>query len=241
MPGRDRLAEELGVAKDTVAQALNYLAGEGVIELKPKSGAWPLPERRPARWPIDVATIRRHPRGYLLGAGTGDWEPIGNPEVVRVPCPADVAPLLADDVDPVDQGAEVVGRRRVVGPGYAVQLTITYLAPRLVEVLPVVAAVDTGPGGWIERVEQHFDAPVHAEWFALSRAPTRDEAQLFALPTGASVLQVRRVIANTTGKPFAVEVVVWDARRVELVGVMRRDTSAEWPVHPATMRNSPGE
>jgi DNA-binding GntR family transcriptional regulator len=243
LPGRDRLAEEFGAGNNTMSQALAALAAEGVIEIRPQSGAYPLPpeRRQPARWQVDIGTIRRHPRGYLMGAGTGDWEPIGNPEVVRVPCPADVAVLLADDLNPVDEGDEVVGRRRVVGPGYAVQLTTTYLAPRLVEVLPVVAAVDTGPGGWIERVEAEFDTPVHAEWFALSRPPVADEVKLFELPAGAPVLQVRRLISTAQGKPYAVDVVVWDARRVELVGTMRRDTSAEWPVPPASMRNSPGE
>lgn len=242
LPGRDRLARELRVARDTVAEALTYLAGEGALVVKHRSGAYPLPpdQRRPSRWQVDVGTIRRSPRrGYLMGAGTGEWEPIGDPEVVRVPCPADVAVLLADDVDPVDQGDEVVGRRRVVGPGYAVQLTTTYLAPRLVEVLPVVADVDTGPGGWIDRVEEHFGTPVHAEWFALSRPPVPDEIALFGLPAGSPVLQVRRVISSATGKPYAVDVMVWDARRVELVGEMSRDTSAAWPVEPAAMRNSP--
>lgn len=243
LPGRDRLAEEFAAGNDTVSQALAVLVARGVIEIKPKSGAYPLPadQRRPARWQVDIGTIRRHPRGYLMGAGTGDWEPIGAPEVVRVPCPADVAELLADELNPVGEGDEVVARRRTVGPGHAVQLTTTYLAPRLVEVLPVVAAVDTGPGGWIERVEEEFDRPVAAEWFAVSRPPTDDEVKLFDLPGNASVLQVRRVISTGEGKPYAVDVVVWDARRVELVGTMRRDTSAEWPVPPATMRNSPGE
>lgn len=243
MRGRDRLARELGVGRETVSEAIKYLAAEGVVEVRPRSGVYPVPvdQRRPARWQIDVGTIRRHPRGYLMGAGTGDWEPIGTPEVVREPVPADVALLLADDVTPIVEGDQVVVRRRAVGPGYAVQLTSTHLAPRLVEQLPVVADRDTGPGGWIDRVEQHFDAPITAEWFARSRPPKPDEVTLFGLSGGDSVLQLHRLISTTSGTPVAVEVVVWDARRVELVGTMRRDTSATWPVPRATMRNSPGD
>jgi GntR family transcriptional regulator len=243
MTGRDRLARELGVARDTVAEAVTHLAAEGAVEVRPRGGVFPLPldQRRPARWKVDVGTIRRHPRGYLMGAGTGSWSPIGTPEVVRVPVPAEVALLLADDLTPLAEGEQVVARRRVVGPGYAVQRTATYLAPRLVEQLPVVADVDTGAGGWIDRVEQHFGSPVSAEWFAFSRPPAADEVTLFGLPAGSWVLQLYRLITTSANAPLAVEAAVWDARRVELVGRMHRDTSATWPVSPATMRNSPGD
>jgi len=243
LPGRDRLAREFGAGSDTMTQTLTYLRAEGVIEILPKSGAWPVSreQRRPARWQIDVGTIRRSPRGYLMGAGTGDWSPIGQPEVERVPLPADVALLLADEVSPLVEGDQAVVRRRVVGPGYAVQLTSTYLSPRLVEQFPVVADVDTGAGGWIDRVEEHFGSPVSAEWSAYGRRPTPDEVELFELPAGASVLQLYRLITTSADTPLAVEVAVWDARRVELVGRMHRDTSATWPVPPATMRNSPGD
>ncbi len=243
LPGRNRLTQEFRAATDVVAQAVAFLAGEGVVVIVPKSGVWPVPreERRPARWPVDVGTIRRSPRGYLMGAGTGDWSPVGDPEVARVPVPADVALLLSDEVTPVAAGDQVFVRRRAVGPGYAVQLTNTYLAPRLVEQLPVVADADTGAGGWIDRVEQHFGSPVSAEWSSFPRRAEPAEAELFDLPAGGQVLQLHRSITTSADTPLAVEVVVWDARRVVLVGTMRRDTSATWPVPPAVMRNSPGE
>lgn len=241
IPGKNRLAEEFGCSLDVVGQALALLAAEGVLDVVPRSGSFPLPrdQRRQGRWAVDLTSIRRHPRGYLLSAGTGDWEPIGAPRVLVVPCPADVAELLVTDVHPVDEGGEVVARRRVVGPGYPVQLTTTYLAPKLVEVVPVVGERDTGPGGWLERVEEYFGAPFTGQWWASSRPPTPDEAETFGLPPQVWVLVAVRLI-SATARPAAVEVVVWDARRVELVGEMTRREGAAWPPPPATMTNSPG-
>lgn len=241
IPGKTRLAEEFVCSLDVVGQALALLAAEGVLEVVPRSGSRPLPadQRQPRRWSVELNTIRRHPRGYLLSAGTGDWEPIGLPEVLAVPCPADVAALLDHDVNRVDDGAEVVARRRVVGPGYPVQLTTTYLAPRLVELVPVVGQRDTGPGGWLDRIEDFFGAPFTGRWWASSRPPTPAEADTFGLPPQVWVLVAVRLI-SATGAPAAVEVVVWDARRVELVGEMTRRDDAAWPPPPATMSNSPG-
>lgn len=242
IPGVRPLAEDLGVARPTVSEALNYLVGEGVLEVRAQSGHYPAENPHPGRFVVDLNTIRRHPRGYLLSAGTGDWEPTSPPAVLGVPCPAPVAVMLSEYEHQVEAGAAVVARRRSVGPGYPVQLTTTYLAPSLVAELPVVGAVDTGPGGWIDRVEEHFDAPFEGRWFATSRTPQADEARELGV-TGPLTLpwvtEVRRLI-SVSGRPVAVEVVVWDARRVELMGEMRRDTTATWPVEPATMRNSPG-
>jgi GntR family transcriptional regulator len=241
LPGRDRLAVEFGAGNSTVTQALAYLAAEGVIRIKPQSGAYPVPdaERTPEPWRVDLSTIRRNGRGYLLGAGTGDWAPTAAPEVVTVPCPRGVAVELGTDEHPVDEGDEVVARRRVVGPGYPVQATTTYLAPRLVEVLPVVGTRDTGPGGWLERLEEHFAAPFTGEWSACSRTATAAEALTFDLPPGVPVVEARRVI-GVVGSPVAVEVVTWPAHRVRLVGRMTRRDEAAWPPSPATMTNSPG-
>jgi GntR family transcriptional regulator len=242
IPGRRKIADEFGCAFDTVAEAVELLASEGVLEVRPRSGAYPVPadQRRPGRWRVDLGAIRRNERGYLLSAGTGAWEPIGAPAVLREPCPAAVAVELSADDHPVDEGDEVVVRRRVVGPGYAVQLTSTYLAPHLVNTFPVVAEADTGPGGWIERVEERLAAPFTGTWSAVARPATLPESVTFELPGGVNVVEAMRVI-SFVGRTSAVEVVVWDSRRVELVGEMTRRPEAAWPVQPATMRNSPDE
>jgi GntR family transcriptional regulator len=252
LPGTAKLAEEFQCSASTVGQALAKLAAEGVVDILADSGTWPTAGGALGRFPIRVATIRRNERGLLLGAGGGDWPPLLDPEVVRLPIPADLAAVLTSPADPVDKGDLVVTRRRVVGTGYAVQSTCTYLAPWLVAALPVVAEADTGPGGWIERVEHDLQprGPVSVAARFIARPATAVEVDAFDMPAQAWVVEGRRVFTTSAamrpvsyqelGRVAAVEVSVWDARRVELVADMMRDTTATWPYPaPASMRNSP--
>lgn len=241
LPGNKALGIEFQCSTPTVSQALTLLAAEGLVDYIPQSGAWPVAGGPPARFPVEFGLIRRNARGNLMGAGTGDWAPVYPPEVLVVPCPAGVAALLTEGEDQVDDGELVAVRRRVVGPGYPVQSTDTYLPPWLEAELPVVAEADTGPGGWVERVEQDLQpsGPVSVHGRFITRPPTVDEVELFDLPPGVWVVEGRRRYTTSTGRPAGVDVALWDGRRVELVSEMRRDTSATWPVPPATMRNSP--
>jgi GntR family transcriptional regulator len=233
LPGYEDLTAAFGVGRATIRQALAVLEAEGLITVVKKAGIMvrtPGERRRVARG----RNITRDPRrGYIFPAAAhpGEpWQTHGQPRRSTEPIPAEVAQLLE-----VAPGSPVVRRRRVTSPAGEppFQLVDTWLAPSAVEDAPRAAEADTGPGGYIDRLEEAGHGPISWREFARVRMPTGDEARLLGMPAGMPVLQVALVGTSArTGRPVDVTVRVIPGDRVELVHELRRSGAARWPVRP---------
>lgn len=179
--------------------------------------------------------------GYFYNPRAGDWGVIGTPTRRRVPVDRDVAELLA-----VPVGTVVLGRRRVVGPkGRAEQITTTYFADAVSDRFD---SADTGPGGWMQQVEQPDGVlpggmglgPLTWRCSVSARSATTQESRDLRLPRGADLL-VLSFIVTPRGwtEPVAVDVMVLDAARYRVEFAVQRAASARWPVVPASGRNAP--
>jgi GntR family transcriptional regulator len=239
LPSLRELASELwyNTTKDTANEALNVLVGWNYIRQRRGTSAVVLDRASPKVRLAIGRHIGRNEYGYLYNPSAGHWSPIGDPtrswvDLRTVP---DVATLL--DIGPTGQ---VLGRHRVVGPGglEAAQTTTTYLVDWLGRELDVD---DTGPGGWIEKVEQDLvPGPVRWNCTVTSRLPLEHEADDLGITLAMPVLVLSFAITgHKQRKALAVDVMTFDASRFEVEYPVTRSAEARWPVPPATERNVP--
>lgn len=133
----------------------------------------------------------------------------------------------------VELGTPVLRRRRVTGPRgeSPFQSSETWIHPRGVADAPEIAEpVGTGPGAWIDRLEEAGHGPIEWVEFHRARMPDAEEIALLTIPTGLPVQEIVRV-AYSAKDSAAIEVtkVVIPADRVESVIHLKRDASAAWP------------
>lgn len=233
LPGMIALARRYGVGTGVVQQAVRVLEREGLVIRRPRGGSWVRPvQDRPQR--IELGrTVRRDELGYLFAAPGAGWVPVAPPTREWVPCPEDVAELLS-----VEPASPVLMRRRVVGQdGRPLQLTTTYL-PEWVARGTVLEQADTGPGGYLDRLEQDMGhGPLSWTATLCARLPSREEAEALAVAPALPVLVTTRVAISAQRQPVAVDQAVVDAQRFCIGWTITRAPSARWPVSPATDRN----
>jgi GntR family transcriptional regulator len=115
------------------------------------------------------------------------------------------------------------------------QLVDTWIHPDAVADAPQVAEPNTGPGGYLDRLEQAGHGPITWTEIARVRMPSREEAALLGISTAVPVLELTRVGTSArTGAAIEATVCVIPGDRVELVTVLQREPSAKWPIRPAT-------
>ncbi|MEU6041866.1 GntR family transcriptional regulator [Actinomadura sp. NPDC047616] len=236
LPGYRELTEMLGVSKDVIRRAMSTLEAEGIIEIQHRRGITVRSqgERRRRRG----AEIMRDPRrGYIFPAATAPdepWKAHGTPKRSMEPIPEDLAALLG-----VPAGTEVLRRRRVMSPAEddtPFDITDTWIAPHAVADAPQVGEVSTGPGGYLDRLEEAGHGPISWDERTRARMPTSEEARLLRMPrTGMPVLELVRIGRSArTGDPLEVTAVVIPADRVEVWSSLTRHETAAWPVAPVT-------
>jgi GntR family transcriptional regulator len=148
------------------------------------------------------------------------------------------APVPVAEAFGVEVGSEVLRRRRVMSPEGEVpfQLVDTWISPDGVADAPQVAEISTGPGGYLDRLEEAGHGPISWTETIRARMPTAEEARLLNIPAALPVLET--IIIGTsarTQRPIEVTMRVIPSDRVELVSDLRRAASAAWP------RQSEGE
>lgn len=236
LPGQDRLARRFEVSTTTIRLALDELAGRNRVRVRRKSGVYAQGKPQPRVRMALSMVVRRNPLGYLFNRHSGRWPALAVPTRATVTCPPEVAELLG-----LDEGDQVLARRRVVGPqaGEPMQITTTYLPLPLVEQAPRLGEVDTGPGGYMEIIEHVLGlGPVRWPAEVYPRLPTPEEAVDLDMPEQQPVFVEARVVVDPrTDQPLAVDVAVRDGRRWALTYEIERDESAAWPTTPATERN----
>lgn len=234
LPGYRDLRQSYDTSFDTVRRAVAELEAEGLVEAAENRGII-VREQQARRRITRSTTITRDPaRGYIFPAAAHPqepWESHGRPRRSYEPIPADIAELLG-----VDPGTEVLRRRRVMSPAGEppFDITDTWIHPDAVAEVPRVAEADTGPGGYLDRLEEAGHGPVSWTERTRTRMPTGEEARLLAMPrAGMPVLQLVRVGHSArTDAPLEATAVIIPADRVELVTELRRAKSAAWPVDP---------
>jgi len=212
------------------------LETEGLVEIVKKRGITVRPRTGRRRITRRTSVMRDPARGYVFPAAAHPqepWEPHGQPRRSWEPIPADVAELLEVEAD-----SKVLRRRRVMSPAGEppFDITDTWIHPSAVEEVPQVAEPSTGPGGYLDRLEEAGHGPISWREWTRTRTPTPEEARLLGMPrVGMPVLVLTRVGRSArTGGPLEATVVIIPADRVEVVADLTRDESARWPVQPVT-------
>lgn len=234
LPTYATLTEIYGVGRGVISSALGVLEREGLIRVVKKAGIrvldWRVQRRRIGRGQM----VMRDPgRGYIFPAASHAGEPwIVHGRAARSyePVPERVSPFLG-----IEAGIAVLRRRRVTSPAHEppFQIVDTWLSPEAVRDAPLVAEASTGPGGYIDRLEEAGHGPIEWTEHARARTPTNEEAALLDISPESVVLELVLVGKSPTlDRPVDVTVRVIPADRVELVTDLRRDESARWPVAP---------
>ncbi|MET9603134.1 GntR family transcriptional regulator [Streptomyces sp. NPDC006459] len=234
LPRYEELTQTYGVGRGVVSAALAVLEREGLVRPIKRKGIvvldWTLARRRIARGQLVMRDPRR---GYVFPAASRPdepWEVHGRLFREYVPAPSRVAELMG-----IEAGIAVLRRRRVTSPAGEppFQLAETWLSASAVRDAPQSAEPATGPGGYIDRLEEAGHGPIAWTEYARPRMPSREEAQLLEISQEMPVLETAIVGKSAQdGSVLEVTVRVIPADRVELVTQLRRDKSASWPVEP---------
>lgn len=234
IPTLHALAAEFGCSLAAVRPALDLLRQQGLVITKSGLGSFvrdvPTNRRRITRG----RTVTRDPaRGYVFPAASRPdepWQAHGQPKAMTAPAPASVAAILD-----VPAGTPVLRRRRVTSPAGEApfQLVDTWIHPDGVADAPQAGAPDTGPGGYLDRLEDAGHGPISWRELLRVRQPSREEARLLGIPPALAVAELSRIGTSAkTGKPVEVTVCVIPGDRVEFVSELQRDKSAKWPTTP---------
>jgi GntR family transcriptional regulator len=239
LPRQSDLAEAYGTKRAVIAEAVRVLEGEGMVRAVRKRGTvvqWPTVRRRiecgnkitrDAGYTVAGVTVPGAP-GYNFPAAQAEaWQAHGTPRASVELCPPRVAELLG-----VAEGDRVVRRRRVTSPARELpfQLVDSWIHPGGIADAPRAGEPDTGPGGYLDRLEEAGHGPISWTEHVRARMPLPDEADLLQIATRAVVIEIARV--GTSAKmeaPVEVTLCVIPAERVEIITPLERDYTAHWP------------
>lgn len=239
LPRMTDLAAAYATTRAVIAEAVRVLEGEGLVRPVRRRGTvvqWPVKRRRILRGTRITrnaayaarGTAARGAAGYNFPSAQAEsWQVHGTPRVSARPCPARVAEHLG-----VAPGERVICRRRVTSPAGEppYQLVDSWIHPAAVAAAPRAAHADTGPGGYLDRIEEAGHGPIGWTEYIRARIPDPGEADLLEIAVRAVVVEIMRVgVSATTQTPVEVTVCVIPADRVEFVNPLERDASAAWP------------
>jgi GntR family transcriptional regulator len=107
----------------------------------------------------------------------------------------------------------------------------SWIHPDGVTDAPRAAQPDTGPGGYLDRLEEAGHGPISWTEYVRARMPDSEEADLLQIAIRALVFELARVGTSAkTGKPVEVTLCVIPADRAEIIIPLVRDRSARWPL-----------
>ncbi len=237
LPRQVDLMTEYTVSRETIRAAMAVLEERGLVRSVKGLGAV-VSETTPRRQIRRSNLVTRDPaRGYIFPAASHAGEPWvahGRPRRDVLAVPADVAVHLG-----IATGMAVLRRRRVTSPTGEppFQLVDTWIHPDGIADAPQVAEPNTGPGGYLDRLEEAGHGPITWTEIGRVRMPSREEATLLGISTAVPVLELTRVgVSARTGASIEATVCVIPGDRVELLTVLQREHSAKWPTTPPTPR-----
>lgn len=234
LPTTDELIDEYGTSKETVRAAVDVLAREGRVRVVKRLGTVVQDhtlDRR--RIPRSSHVMRDPTRGYVFPAASQPdepWEVHGQPKRAFVAIPEGVAAHLG-----VEAGAEVMRRRRITSPAGEppFQIADAWIHPAALKEAPQAGEISTGPGGYLDRIEEANHGPLSWSEVTRTRMPTREEAHLLEIGIESPVLETTTIGTSArTGQPVEASVRIIPGDRVELVSKLERHETARWPVAP---------
>ncbi|KOV54714.1 hypothetical protein ADL00_29725 [Streptomyces sp. AS58] len=197
LPGQRELGEKLGVAPNTVAQALRLLEKEGLVETAPR-------RRSRVLQPASAMEVRLHENGLLRPTDPGDS---GHDDIRRGDPGTDAAAVEALAVAP---DAALSVRQAVLlqaGTPWALQ---TLFTPAALTVTAAAEAATVAPFtvGPLRREDSHA-----SDWDA--RPATTEECSLLKSKVGTTVFEIRRA-GFTNERPTSYLLTVVRADRVTI-------------------------
>ena len=230
LPPITDLMETYKLARQTVRAALNQLASEGVVRSAPRKGTVVQARTERRRITRSQVVTRSSAGMYVFPAASYPdevWQTHGTPHRSYEPAPDRVAEIFS-----VEPGSAVLRRRRVMSPEEEppFQIVDTWLSPQAVEDAPRIAEKSTGPGGYLDRLEEVGHGPISWTETVRTRMPSEEEARLLEIATSMPVMEMTLVgRSGRTQDALEVTIRVIPGDRVELVSDLVRDASAAWP------------
>lgn len=213
LPSERELAGEFAADRSTVRRAVRMLADQGLAVVHPGTGTQVRPTGPVRRTASDITRQVGRWRGFHVSASNEGREPFTHTTVEEVTADAALARWLA-----VPVGTPLLQRARVQGTvgEPPVQTATTWVIMDVVERLPVLRRVDTGPGGLYSRLEE-LGYRLLFEETVTCRLPRPDECEVLQISADQPVLTLWRRGYDADGRIVEVthRVVVGD--RHELV------------------------
>lgn len=237
LPPITQLMEEYGATRQTVRTAIAHLAQEGLVRTAGRKGTHVLNRLTRRRIKRSQVVTRSTAGMYVFPAASHadePWQTHGAPRASYEAPPAVVVETFG-----LDEPVHVLRRRRVTSPEGEppFQIIDTWLSPQAVEDAPRIAQPSTGPGGYLDRLEEAGHGPISWTEVTRARMPTSEEARLLEIPTALPVMELILVgKSGSSGQPLEVTIRVIPGDRVELVTDLVRDESAAWPREGAPVR-----
>lgn len=188
LPSERELARSYGADRSTVRRALRMLADQGLVRLRHGAGAQVRTAPRVRRSAADITRQVGAWRGFHVSAQKNGHRPFTRTTVREVEADERLAARL--DVPP---GTRVLERARLQGVegGPPVQTATTWVILDVVQRIPVLREIDTGPGGIYSRLEEAGHR-ITFEESVTCRLPRADEQRLLEIGPDQPVLTLWR-------------------------------------------------
>ncbi|MGH8897204.1 MAG: GntR family transcriptional regulator [Egibacteraceae bacterium] len=216
LPSERELGETYAVDRGVVRRALALLQAWGLVVTQHGRGAFVRarlrpPLRRVARNRL-ATTEGRSWRAFGADVEDGGLTPQVTTEIRRQPVPDEVAERLE-----LPYGSEVVVRARRMGAGgQTLMLATSYFPAPIVERVPRLEQLDTGPGGAFTLLEEAGFA-LRQEEAVSARMPMPEEASALQLGPGTPVIRILRTIYDQNDQPVEACDMLLAADRNELI------------------------
>lgn len=229
LPTGRAIMARFGVAQQTAQNVYDLLRAEGLVVSRGGGGVFVREVESPVRIPRR-RFVFRDKISYFFDETAQGYRPVTTPTVDLVPAPVEIARRLG-----VEPGSEVVMRTRVLGEhGLGRQRAMSYLPAWLRDELPVVGEEDTGLGGIYDRIEEHYAQPLTWEEAQGAVAAGSEEAEVLeGVVHGGPLVRILRTASLPDGRVVEVNDTRMDGARYEVVAVLERHESAQWPPTPA--------
>ncbi|OHV49314.1 GntR family transcriptional regulator [Pseudofrankia sp. BMG5.36] len=203
LPSERTLMDAYGTARGTIREAIALLRSEGLVTVEHGRGAFV--RRRPPVRRLASDRFARHHRDRGKAAYLVELEADGRRPDVQVlyvgpgPAPSDMASRLG-----VDEGAQVLVRRRMyLADGEPMETATSYVPWEIAEGT-AMTETQTGPGGIYARIEERGHRLERFSEEVTARMPTDEERRTLRLVPGTPVIALVRTAFDESG--MAVEV-----------------------------------
>lgn len=202
LPAEPELAEQMGVSRVTVNRAVQVLRAEGLVRVLRGRGT--VVRSVPVIWRHSSRRYTRAVREESGAQGAFDAEIrrlglVPRSDIVRLE-PVD-PPAAAADALRLDQGEQVLVRKRHMFASDEPVLLATSYIPWELAVSAGITNVNTGPGGTYSRLAEIGLPPHRFTEDVRSRTPTGEEEAFFGLAEGQQIFEIIHMAWTADDRP----------------------------------------